>query len=402
MTTGWPARVLRGAGGSLMAALAVLIYAVLIHRFLGDPARHVNRMALFWTWSRYLHSGLPVARIYNPQVLFAYEFFRVSPRVEYLPFAYPPTMLLLLWPLAVLPARWGLALWIGGGGAAFLAASWRRRAPVASAFLALAAPATLAALFYGQVSLLVAACLVGGWRLVPRHPALAGVLFALAAVKPQFGLLVPVALLAARQYRCIAAAALTLAVEVLASGAVFGFGPWARLPAAMGELAQFVAGFPDLARYDPTVTPLLRLAGLPAPWPQLVQVLMALLVGGIVWRVFRRGIHPLGIAALLAGTFLVTPYAVFYDLPLAGYAVSLLLTDRAAPAGPGTLAVAGLVLFLPVALQFNPLPVAWGVVGPAALFALLLRRLRTTPRSALPHPAGSTSPPAPAAAPAWS
>ncbi len=38
----------------------------------------------------------------------------------------------------------------------------------------------------------------------------------------------------------------------------------------------------------------------------------------------------------------------------------------------------------------------------AAMLALILRRIRTAPRSALPHPAGSPPPPAPAAAPAWS
>ncbi len=45
--------------------------------------------------------------------------------------------------------------------------------------------------------------MIGACRLLGRRPVLAGVLFGLAAVKPQLGLLVPVALISARQWRSV-------------------------------------------------------------------------------------------------------------------------------------------------------------------------------------------------------
>src|SRR6185437_7428179 len=59
--------------------------------------------------------------------------------------------------------------------------------------------------------------LAAGLRRVPgrlhqsrRRPVLSGILFGLLAYKPQFGLLIPVALLMAGQWRAISAAALTV------------------------------------------------------------------------------------------------------------------------------------------------------------------------------------------------
>ena len=395
------ARLIFWLGVIPVAALAVWIYARLIGVFLHDPTRHVDRLALFWAWSDFLHTGHAATGLYDPNRLFHFVRSRLRPDAHFLPFAYPPTLLLLIWPLAAVTSPWGLLGWLGIGLAALVWASRERSAPALSVFMAFAAPSTLVALWYGQVSLLVAGCLIGAWRILPRRPVLAGVLFGIAAVKPQFGLLVPVALIAAREWRCLIAATATVALSVATSGLVFGWTCWALLPGAMAGLSRFVAGFPEIARYDPTVTPALHLLGVPAVLAQAVQLAVIMPVAWAIWRVFRRGVTPLGVALLMAGTFLTTPYAVFYDLPLATAAsVALIAALRTAGKrmGVNERAVTAAVVLLPVLLILNPYIVAWGVAVPAALFVSILRRIRTAPRSAPLHPAGSPPPPAPAAA----
>ncbi|MGH7043839.1 MAG: glycosyltransferase family 87 protein, partial [Acetobacteraceae bacterium] len=222
---------------TLAILLAVVLYTGIFWELRAGAAHAVNRLFLFWSWSKFIHAVSPAVLIYNPHVLYAFEHSVVSARAVYLPFAYPPTMLLLIWPLAALPPAVALVLWLGVSGALYAWACWHRPWGPLIALLALAAPSTLAAMFYGEVSLLVAACIIGGCRLVGRRPILAGVLFGLAAVKPQFGLLVPVALLSAREWRCLIAATMTVGLTAAMSGVAFGWAAWLDLPASLAALS---------------------------------------------------------------------------------------------------------------------------------------------------------------------
>ena len=85
-------------------------------------------------------------------------------------------------------------------------------------------PAAVHTVVSGQATFLAVALAYGGLRLLDRSPALAGILFGLLGYKPQFCLLIPVALIAARQWRALVWAAATGVVLVAASLAVFGAG----------------------------------------------------------------------------------------------------------------------------------------------------------------------------------
>ena len=71
---------------------------------------------------------------------------------------------------------------------------------------ALLSPAAAIAVWLGQNSFLTAALLVGGFALAKRRPLLAGFLLGVLTYKPQFWLMVPIALIAARQWKTLAAA----------------------------------------------------------------------------------------------------------------------------------------------------------------------------------------------------
>lgn len=365
----------------LSGLLAAIIYAAIIGALLGNIGDSVNQLSLFWSWSKFIHAVSPAARIYDPHALYVFERHVISAHAAYLPFAYPPTLLLLLWPLALPPPAVGLLLWLGVSLASYVWACWHRPWGRLIALAGLMVPSTVAALYYGQISLLVAAFVIGGCRLVGRRPILAGVLFGLAAVKPQFGLLIPIALVSARQWRSIVAAVATVLLSVLVSSMAFGWTAWIRLPDAMKGLSRYIARSPQLARSDPTVTAAFTVLGIGQATTDAVQLMVAGCAAVAIWICFRRGFTPLATAALVVGSILATPYALFYDLPLMSYAVLAVIIERHRshdPFGTGEIGVLILTVALPVLIVFNPLRVPWGAAILALFLVLILRRIAVT------------------------
>ena len=150
----------------------------------------------------------------------------------------------MVWPLGQLPGwlAWAalvavslpLYLW------ATVGANWRSPALVA----ALAAPTTAIAIVSGQSGLLAGAFLAGGLRLAASHPVAGGMLFGLLTYKPQLGLLVPVALVAARLWRTLTIAGVTAILLVAATSLLFGIAIWpswiASLPAFSRQFAASI------------------------------------------------------------------------------------------------------------------------------------------------------------------
>src|SRR6202042_1202111 len=87
---------------------------------------------------------------------------------------------------------------------------------------ALGFPAALWNVTAGQNGFLTAALIGGTLGLLQRRPALAGICLGLLTYKPQFGLLFPLVLIADRQWRTIASAAITAIALAVLSWLVFG------------------------------------------------------------------------------------------------------------------------------------------------------------------------------------
>ncbi len=271
----------------------------------------------FWTTGRMLPAGS------NPYDAAAHivaqrQFFASSD--GFTAFFYPPSFLPFCWPLGLLPYFAALAAWLAATGAAWFAVAraWARACGVSGGVvLALAFPAVPIVITHGQTSFLVAALLGLGLLLVPGRPALAGALLGLATIKPQFGLLVPIALIGAREWRTVAAAAVTALALALAAALAFGPQVWADWIAASGRAqAAMAQGAVD---YGKMVSPFaaLRLTGAPVALAYAVQGLVTLAVAATVAVVaWRRGWTP-GLAALvLAGAPLATPFVLDYDMVL--------------------------------------------------------------------------------------
>jgi len=370
-----------GMAAFVMCLLAAVGYGLVAIWFRAWGSTYVENVFPFWAWARFLHETTIPAQIYDFPLLDAYQHHIEPGYQEHLPFAYPPSFLLLLWPLGLLKVKVAYATFLAVNLIAYVAATWQRGWGRLSAGFAVMAPSTVIAVTSAQNSLLVAALLFAGCRLVARRPVLAGALFGLASFKPQFGLLVPLALISAREWQAVAAASATVLAGVIASGAVFGWSTWTAMPAALAVLGEFVSS-PRFVVHSPTITAGLRVLGAGPVPVQIAQILAAALAGASVFKCFRRGFRRLPTAALMVGAFLATPYAFDYDLPILTCAVLLVCIDAketATTLQPWEIVVLTFVIVLPYLLFIPSLLSAsihlpCGGIGLASFFALIVRR----------------------------
>ena len=296
------------------------------------------------------------------------------------PWLYPPQYLLFLMPFGTLPPALGMAAFLAFG---FLCAALalcavtgepRRRALYIAALLC--NPATAIVVLLGQNTFLTLALMVGGIAVMKKRPLLAGLLLGALTFKPQFWLLIPVALVAARQWRTLAAALATAAALALASLAVFGPGVWLDWFRLMTAPSAQFAQWQTIARLNGqslfTVFSLLH-AG-----PQLANVAQAagaLAAAAAVWLGFRRPLpEQWRLAVLLAATTLAAPHIIDYDALLLGVAALLFLDvawAKSARIADGVLAAC--VWLSPLA---NPPSVfVVGLLTPLFVALLVLRML---------------------------
>ncbi len=302
----------------------------------------------------------------------------------YNPFPYSPTLLLLLAPLGALGLAAAYATWMSATLAAYLWAvaggrkDWRRL------IAALIAPATSVTLLSGQSGFLSGALMLGGLRLAKTRPIVAGLLFGLLAYKPQLALLAPVALIAAGWQRVLWAAAGTAILCAAISSAAFGADVWT---AWFDSLASYSERYHPLTALMPTIAANTRLLGAPSPLALVIQACVAAPVAVVVWRAFRRGPSPQAGALLVIGTFLATPHAFNYDMPMTAAVISWMLTERLDTRR--SLSVLEAVVFssalaLPIAMlaaRQSPLPISWAPL--LLLFLLVARSKVAQPSSAL-------------------
>src|SRR5690606_33121265 len=168
----------------------------------------------------------------------------------------------------------------------------------------------------GQNAYWTAALLGGGLVLLERRPAIAGILFGLLIYKPHLGLLIPVFLIAGRQWRAFFAASATVAALVAAS--VFAFGPeiWTDHLASVSKLRQWILeDGKDVFHRMLSVFVAARRLGLDVPTAYAIQAAVAVAAAAMVavaW--YRDAPAPIRYALAVLGTFLATPYLQDYDL----------------------------------------------------------------------------------------
>jgi hypothetical protein len=251
---------------------------------------------------------------------------------------YPPYFLFIAAPLARLPYIASLTVWQVTTCALYLLALWwlLRTGPTQHVLndrrwivLALAFPAVFMNITHGQNGFLTAALLTGALAAYNSRPILSGVLFGLMIYKPQFGLLVPIALFAESRWKTIAAAVATVAIASLLTVAVFGAEVWTAFFHSLtftrtAALDQGAAGYFKMQ----SVFAWVRMWGGPLPLAYIVQSLTTIGAGIVVYRTWRSDMSFAGKAAVLClSSVLATPYCYDYDLIVLAPGIALLVSD---------------------------------------------------------------------------
>ncbi len=252
--------------------------------------------------------------------------------VVFLPWVNPPNFLLLVLPFSLLPFGLSYAIFQAVGLVLLLAALALQVKDVARwrlfAFALALCPATAFTLFVGQSSFLTVALLVGGFAVIERRPIVAGILFGVLTYKPQFCLMIPIALLAGRQWRAIASAAVTAAIIIGASVGFFGVEPWRvwlEFAAGMGEAYQRWAATGRLL--GQSVYACVVLLGGTAALAKYAQAAAMIFAAATVYWCFHRPMRgELKLAVLLTATLLAAPHVSTSDGLLAGIAAILFLS----------------------------------------------------------------------------
>ena len=229
---------------------------------------------------------------------------------------YPPFFFSVAFLVASLPYAWGLAIWLAASFAAYLAAMRAILPRPETLLIAAAFPAVFINIGHGQNGFLTAALLGGALHWLDRRPWLAGVLIGLLAYKPQFGVLIPVALLAGGRWSTIGAAVATIAALLAVSFVTLGDGVWHAFADSMTftqtvVLEQGGIGWEKIQ----SVFSAMRMWGAGVHLAYAVQIALALmLAASLAWLWQSNAEFELKASALATASLLATPYVLDYDL----------------------------------------------------------------------------------------
>src|SRR5882762_4929117 len=295
--------------------------------------------------------------------------------VGYFAWHYPPPFLFVASLLAQFPYAVAFIGWMAVSILPYLAVM---RAIVGRNFgflLALAVPVVFSNIFVGQNGFLTAALIGATLYLLPVRPILAGICLGFLSYKPQYGLLFPVALIAASQWRAFFSAGVTVAALALVSWLAFGTESWQAFFHWMPTFSQAfltegkatwwkLQSIFSLVRYFGGTEPL----GWAFQWVLTAAVATVLV---LMWR--SRLPYTLKAAALAAGTLLTTPYLFMYDMMVLAIPVAYLVRlGLARGFRPYELPALGCAVALILVFILLGFPVGFAVI--LTVGSLILRR----------------------------
>jgi alpha-1,2-mannosyltransferase len=327
---------------------------------------------------QYVLAGRPDAP-FDPALQHAREREIFGPATPFYGWHYPPPFLAIAALLATMPYLLALAVWQLATLGLYL---WNIRTilPREEVWLpALAFPAVLVNLAHGHNGFLSAALIGGALLLLDRRPVWSGILFGLLIYKPQFGILIPLVLAASGRWRAFAAAALTVLAVCAASYFAFGAAAWNAFVQSLAFTREIVLEKGDTGFHKiQSVFAAVRLFGGGVTLAYAAQAAAMLgVAASLIWLWRSQAAYALKASALIAGSMLVTPYSLDYDLMIAAPAIAF-LTAYGLQAGFLRWEISALALVWIAPLLTRSLAEAvylpLGLLATVLLFAISLRR----------------------------
>ena len=237
---------------------------------------------------------------------------------------YPPQFLLVAAILALVPYGWALALWMATTLSAYIAIIRVILPQPTAVLVALAYPAVFVNLCHGQNGFINAALLGGALLLLDRRPITSGVLIGLLAYKPQFGVLIPLMLLATARWTVVAAASATVLAACTLALAMFGTKVWVAFAASTTLTRHVVleAGSIGWEKMQ-SIFSAVRMWGGGVDLAYMAQGALALgVAAGLIWLWRSEAAVDLKASALAVAALIATPYVLDYDLMILAVAIA--------------------------------------------------------------------------------
>ena len=302
---------------------------------------------------------------------------------------YPPPFLFVALLLAHFPYGVAFAGWALASLAPYLAMMRAVTGKTFGLLLGLAFPVVLTNTLVGQNGFLTASLIGAMLWLLPARPVLSGICLGLLTYKPQYGLLFPLVLIAASQWTVFVTAGITAVALAAVSWLAFGTESW---QAFFHWLPMFSQAFLTEGRAPwcklQSIFGWVRFLGGSEQLGWIFQWVLTAAVAVVVVLLWRSRVrYSLKVAALAAGTLLVTPYLFLYDLMVLAIPVAILVRLGLAHGFrshelPALGLAAALLMFFP----FIAAPT--GFLATAIVFAMILHRCaqvlpRTAPSASL-------------------
>jgi len=237
---------------------------------------------------------------------------------------YPPQFLLVAAILALVPYGWALALWMATTLSAYIAIIRVILPQPTAVLVALAYPAVFVNLLHGQNGFINAALLGGALLLLDRRPITSGVLIGLLAYKPQFGVLIPLMLLATARWTVVAAASATVLAACTVTLSMFGTKVWVAFAASTTLTRHVVleAGSTGWEKIQ-SIFSAVRMWGGGVDLAYMAQGALALgVAAGLIWLWRSEAAVDLKASALAVAALIATPYVLDYDLMILAVAIA--------------------------------------------------------------------------------
>lgn len=288
---------------------------------------------------------------------------------------YPPPFLFVAEQLSRLPYRLAFAGWAAVSFVPYLLVM---RAVIGRPFgmlLAAAFPVVLTNTLVGQNGFLTASLIGGALVLLPRRPVWAGICLGLLSYKPQYGLLFPLVLIAAWQWRAFVAAGVTTMAMAGLSWLAYGTESWQAFFHWMPMFSQafLTEGRAPWGKMQ-SIFALVRYLGGSEPLGWTIQWIMTAAVAVVLVLLWRSRVrYEWKAAALATGTLLVTPYLFLYDVMVLAVAVGFIVRVGLAE-GFARFELPALGLVAALLIMFPAVGAPTGFAATLIVAALIARR----------------------------
>lgn len=369
-----------------VAIISLAFGGILVWTFTGhlstpwiEPEFANKDFANYWTAGKLIITGEVLDLFGSHAGYFRHLTEAFGPDYQWHNWSYPPHYLLLIWPLGYVGYETGLVVFVLVTLVLFLVAV---RAYTGTAFpLALLAVGPFIVLnsWTAQNGFLSGALALGALALRDSRPVMAGILLGLLTIKPQLGVLFPFLLLAEQRWRLIVSATLTTLCLILVSAAVFGTEAWTGYVSEVlpyqSQVMKYLQG--TFLTMVPSFYGAARFYGADFTLAMAIHITVALpAFVASVYLFFRLSTDGDRAVLLLLATFVITPYALNYDLGLVSVAAGLLAGRYlAVPHAFGIERVA-LALLMMMPLYMMQLGHSGMHIGPILIIAAILIHLR--------------------------